>query len=141
MYNGTPANAVGPILRRLRGYGPVKGLVVGAHAESSDDLMRLVKLISTIGAERTWRSMGAKDEKMAKAANMRNLLDALSIEAMRGIAQLRISRLAYAAGGGNLKKAVARRAAAQFNHDKRRLYMENRGSYTRDVQRSELRRF
>ena len=60
---------------------------------------------------------------------------------MRGIAQLRISRLAYAAGGGNLKRAVARRAAAQFNHDKRRLYMENRDSYTRDVQRSALRRF
>ena len=46
-----------------------------------------------------------------------------------GKALLRIKRLACVSGAGNMKKAAARRAAARFNHHKRRIAMETYDGY------------
>ena len=42
----TPRDQVGPLQRRLESFGDLKGLVVGAFGEGSEDLHNLIKTLA-----------------------------------------------------------------------------------------------
>ena len=53
-------DASGPVLAALRGYPPVRGLVVGAYGEASADVHALLKLTAAKKAETAFKEMGSR---------------------------------------------------------------------------------
>ena len=57
----------GPVLRRLREFPPVRGLVLGAHGEVSTAVHAMLAQAGTLGAERGWRTMCAATQDAARS--------------------------------------------------------------------------
>jgi hypothetical protein len=122
-YNGTIPGREGPIERQLSTYGRVHGLVAGAYGEMSSDVEDLVQLCAAASARNNWRSMGARNEKEAKAALVERARKRVGIEAVRGHAMLKLDRLRQETAGGDTRQARKRR------RDSKRQYYERMLSY------------
>ena len=51
---------MGPVQAYLHTFGRVRGFVVGAFGECSTDVHAMIRAVSVLGAQRGWRTMGAK---------------------------------------------------------------------------------
>ena len=71
----------------------------------------MVNKMSTVGAERIWRRMGARSALEAKGVIKNRLRRSIGITATRAAARLKIDRLGIALGDG--AKAAQRRGAAR----------------------------
>ena len=107
----TSAGEVGPVARRLQRFDAVRGLVVGAWAECSPDVERLLGWLAKVGAERQWRSMGCQDEAGARGIIAWALRRRWALTAMREHARLKLSRLQFVGPGAG--RAALRRSNAQ----------------------------
>ena len=119
-YNGWDKNSdvPGPMTQRLADFGRVEGLVVGAHGEASKDLISLIRRITDRACETRFRQMGFQSPRSAKSTVKQQIYLSLGIEAVRGMARLRIQNLAAAlAGSKSTKAAAARRARAKRQYD------------------------
>ena len=115
-YNGVDfaVSGPGPVLRRLQAYGRVEGLTVGAHGESSPDLDTLIKRIADKGAMSRYRVLGFESPLDARSTVINQIYMTLGIEAIRGVARLRVANLSTALAGSRSRKAAkARRQAAK----------------------------
>ena len=112
-YNGfvaTEALGEGPMEQRLRSFGRVEGLVVGAHGEGSPDLLRFIKLLAERAAMTRFRSMGFDTPRSARSTILGQIRMSLGVEAIRGMARLRVANLGTAlAGNASSKTATNRR--------------------------------
>ena len=124
--NGPGDTYEGPVLRQLRGYRGVNGLVVGAFGEMSSNVNELV---STIAHERakSWKTMGATDydDAVAKAARLAKLY--LGIEAVRGYAHLKAERIREESGrrGGARSSAEGlKQKSNAFRRDQRDYFVD-----------------
>ena len=106
--SGTP----GPVQQRLQGFGRIMGLAVGAHGEFSKDVHMLIARMAKQGAQSRFRDMGFNSPREAHSTVKQQVLLALGIEAAKGMARLRISRLGIILGGNVSNKDKARRQAA-----------------------------
>ena len=106
--SGTP----GPVQQRLQGFGRIMGLAVGAHGEFSKDLHFFIKRMAKQGAQSRFRDMGFNSSSEACGAVKQQVLLALGIEAVKGMARMRVSRLGIILGGNVSSKDKARRQAA-----------------------------
>ena len=125
-YNGWDKRSTtpGPMAQRLQDFGRVEGLVVGAHGEGSSDLIALIKRLATRGAMTRFRQMGFQSARSARSTVLNQLYLSLGVEAMRGMARLRIANLGTVlAGTTSAKAATARRHRAQ------NLYYEQNQAY------------
>jgi len=113
-YNGTEDGATGPVERHLRSFGRVGGLVVGAYAEASKDLLNLLRDTATLGAQRCWRDMGARSVDEAAGLLYTKLRRNLGIAAARARARLLIDRVTLVLAGNGARAAAQRRAAGRF---------------------------
>ena len=104
--------AMGPVQAYLHTFGRVRGLVVGAFGECSTDVHELIRAMSAIGAQRGWRTMGARSLKDAASALKRNAVRSIGIEAVRGHARLKLDRLAWMTG--DMDAGAQRRSKARF---------------------------
>ena len=106
-----------PILTRLRrDFGHVLGLSVGAFAETSQELRRLLEEVAVAGAARHWREAGAPSLLAARAAYASTLRRRWGCEAALQGARLRLSRAYLVAGVGDAP-AAGRPAAAHAAFD------------------------
>ena len=114
----------GPMTQRLQDFGRVEGLVVGAHGEGSPDLLKFIGRLAKWGATTRFRTMGFKNARAAKSTVLGQLYVSLGVEAIRGMARLRIANLgAVLAGKVSTKAATARRTrASQFYYEQNQAY-------------------
>ena len=116
MYNGWDKHSrvPGPMAQRLMDFGRVEGLVVGAHGEGSPDLMKFITRIANRAAETRFRVMGFNSARSARSTVLNQIYLSIGIEAVRGMARLRIANLGAAlAGSTSTKAAAARRNRAR----------------------------
>ena len=114
--NGTPADQVGPMEQLFNSFGRVRGFVIGAFGEFSKDLNDFLKHLAKVGAERKWKSMGARSSKEAAQIILSHNRRVLGIEAVRSHAELLLDRLSLHIGGGGIKTAAARRKSSRNAH-------------------------
>ena len=116
LYNGwnNQSTGAGPMAQRLAGFGRIHGLVVGAHGEGSPDMLRLLQQIACRAATTRFRVMGFDSSRSAKSTVLNQIYLSVGVEAIRGMARLRIDNLgAILAGTTSTKAATARRNRAQ----------------------------
>ena len=110
--------------RRLQSFGRVEGLVVGAHGEGSLDLLKLMKRIATRAAQTRYRVMGFSSSRAAKSTVLNQIYVAIGVEAIRGMARMRLENLGSALAG-----AASNRAQAARRTRARRLFYEQSQAY------------
>ena len=110
-YIHTAPDTVGPVETRLRGYGPVQGVVFGHWAETSPDVEHILVAAATVGARRHWRGMRSPDAKTAVGALVWMLRRRWGIVAWRANVRLLLDRQEYAGAGA--PEAATRREAAR----------------------------
>ena len=131
-YNGVDfaVSGPGPVLRRLQAYGRVEGLTVGAHGEASPDLDTLIKNIADKGAMARYRVLGFESPIAARSTVINQIYMTLGIEAIRGVARLRVANLSTALAGSRSRKAAkARRQAAKALFEEQNLAYWHRHCY------------
>mgnify|MGYP001334215147 CR=1 FL=1 len=110
-FNGwPPGGPPGPVLRKLQEYGQVRPLVIGPFAEINKDFDKLLVEFANFGAEGSWRMMGARSIKEARACNIAYLRRSVGICAVRQNARLKDLALGYSLG--DTKAAFSRRLAS-----------------------------
>ena len=116
-YNSWGRPDPGPVRSALLRFGRVEGLAVGAHGEGSMDLIKLLERIAARGADRRFRDLGFNSALQAKSTVKKQVFMTVGIEAMRGMARLRLNNLGSAlAGPVSCKAASARRAKSRSKH-------------------------
>ena len=116
-YNAWIAPGPGPVESRLRQYGRVEGLAIGAHGEGSKDLLKLIDRMAERGAVRRHRDLGYVSAGKAFSAVKKHLYLVLGIEAVRGAARLTLTNLgSILAGPASTKAATARRRNARLKY-------------------------
>ena len=88
----THAGLVGPVLRALRAFPSVRGLVWGAYSEASADVHALLSETATSISEREWGMMGSRSRSEARGMIVSILRRRWGVTAAREAARLRISR-------------------------------------------------
>jgi len=89
-WDGAPP---GPVRRLLDTFQPVRGLCFGAYAETSPAVDKLLKAVAEHASARTWRELGARCAKEAKAHYVSSLRRNLGVSAMRENARLVLYRV------------------------------------------------
>ena len=102
----------GPAQQRLQGFDRIMGLAVGDHDEFSKDLDMLIKRMTKQGSQSRFRDMGFNSPREVCGTLKQQVLLALGIEAVKGMARMRISRLDIILGGNVSNKDKARRQAS-----------------------------
>ena len=110
-WNGTAQGATGPIQARLSSFNRVLGFAVGAFGECSDDISGFVGEIAKLGAERTWRGMGARSKAEARGIIRQQIISSLGVVAVRSNAACLLTRLGVAASGNPKQAGAARKKA------------------------------
>ena len=110
--------------KRLQDFGRVEGLVVGAHGEGSPDLIKLLGRMATRGAMTRYRVLGFRRPRDARSTVLNQLYVSLGVEALRGMARLRIANLGSVLAGPTSTKAAAARRRSQQH-----LYYEQNQAY------------
>ena len=107
-YHGTQEGDVGPLVRRLQGFGPLQGLVIGAFQEASKDLHTLLETL----AESKLRSRGlargregTEQERAIILAGFRRELSMAGAKANSACLLERVTKL-----GEDQRQAAKRRA-------------------------------
>ena len=126
-YNGfdhaaAGAGSMGPIQQRLTSFGQIRALVIGPRAECSSDLHGLVDAMAEVGAEASWRRMGARSVIGARGVIKSRLIRMIGINAARANATLKRERLGIALGDG--VHAFARRRSAFYARTMREEYYD-----------------
>ena len=119
-FNGCPRNGPpGPVLRKLQEYGRVCPLVIGPFGEINGDFDKFIVELANFGAEGSWRQMGARSLKEARACNVAFVRRSVGICATRQNAQLKERALGMVVGGvKSFKDAYARRAGSKSRADR-----------------------
>ena len=92
-------------------------LVIGPFAEINSDFDKLLVELANFGAEGSWRQMGARSIKEARACNKAYLRRSVGICAVRQNAQLKERALGICVGGPGFREAKKRRAASKNKAD------------------------
>ena len=91
-------------------YGRCEGLVVGAHGECSSDVEDLIDRMVQRGAQRRFREMGFSSAQTAKSTVLAQVRLSIGIEAIRGMARVRLMNLdTILAGQSSARAAIHRR--------------------------------
>ena len=131
-YNGWDydSQGAGPVLRQLQKFGKVEGFVVGAHGECSQALMHFIKRVANQGALTRFRTMGFKSPLEARSTVLSQMYMALGVEAIRGIARIRVANHALALAGSRSRNAESkRRKAAKTSFEEQNLAHWHRHCY------------
>jgi len=116
-----PSGGPGPVGRRLEEFGQIKALVTGPRAECSADLHSLVSSVADTAAERSWRRVGARNPKEAKAIISDRFFRTIGLNAIReNAAQMRFA-LGISLSDG--------RAAASRRRNGRRMFESMQEEY------------
>ena len=104
----------GPVERKLRSFGQVRGLVFGAWSEASADVNWLMHQIADCGSMHS-RQLGThQDADVVRASMLANMQRRWGIMAARANAQLLLDRLAFVGRGAGA--AISRRAISWASH-------------------------
>ena len=98
---GVPRGAGdGPVLRRLRELGPVRGLVVGAFGEASADVHSLLAMCAGSGSFLRWRGAMARGPAVYRSQLIVQLRRVWGVHFARVNARLKLARVHSAQGRG-----------------------------------------
>ena len=109
-FGGHPVGQDGPVLQRLRSFGPVLPMVVGHFGEWNDELSHFVVAIGDDAAPRMADLFGASSQRAAKASILFFARRCLVWAGWLANARLKLGRSAYV--GPTWASAAARRAEA-----------------------------
>ena len=90
----------------------MEGFVIGAHGECNQALQDFIKRVADQGALSRFREMGFKSPLAARSTVLSQIYLSLGIEAIRGVARMRVANLALALAGSKSRKAAAKRRLA-----------------------------
>ena len=110
-YNGwsNQSTVAGPRTQRLAGFDRILGLVVGAHGEGSPDMLGLIQRLACREATTRFRVMGFDSSRSAKSTVLNQIYLSIGVEAIRGMARLRIDNLGAILADTTSSKAVTAR--------------------------------
>ena len=97
----------GPVLAALRGYPPVRGLVVGAYGEASADVHALLKLTAAKKAETAFKEMGSRTPIEAEATLTLSLRRHWGLTFVREYARMRLARVCFVGAPRCIRTAQA----------------------------------
>lgn len=107
----TAPGVVGPVERRLLGFGEVHGLVFGHWGETSPHVEQLLRAAAEVGSRRHWRAMRATTQEAALGSLAWMLRRRWGMTALRANARPLLDRMEYVGAGA--MAAAARRTTAQ----------------------------
>ena len=84
-----------PIEDRLRYFGDVRGVVVGAYSEASRDVHNVLEAAADKIAERGWRAIGARTQEEARGFYIALVRRRMGLAAARAMARHRLSRVPW----------------------------------------------
>ena len=119
----------GPVEAKLAEFGRIRGFVFGAVAESSPDVEAFIDDCAVMGAERKWRSMGARSVREARGLIRGMCLETIGIAAARAAARCKLDRANLMEG--NEEGSAAQRRRDRFNYDEQRRYRRNLDGHRR----------
>ena len=105
---GTQGGEDGPVLLRLRSFGPIVGLVVGHFGEWSDGLYRLVGAAADDAAPRMRAMWGARTDEDSRNRCAAYLRREIAWAGLNANARLKLERAEFV--GWDARSAAARRA-------------------------------
>ena len=94
-FGGQPVGVDGPVLRRLRSFGPVLPLVVGHFGEWNEGLSDLVKAVAEDAAPRMSALFGATSKRAALSSILFFARRSLSWAALKANARLKLDRSVF----------------------------------------------
>ena len=137
-YCGVPRGAGdGPVLRRLRELGPVRGLVVGAFGEAPADVHSLVAMCAGFGSYLRWRGAMARGPGVSRSQLIVQFRRVWGVHFALVNARLKLARV-HSAQGRGLPTAAGRDGCShttRAHHDAESSYHERFGLLRREHQR------
>ena len=115
---GTQGGEDGPVLLRLRSFGPIVGLVVGHFGEWSDGLYRLVGAAADDAAPRMRAMWGARTDEDSRNRCAAYLRREIAWAGLNANARLKLERAEFV--GWDARSAAARRAGRAGSEHARR---------------------
>ena len=116
-YHGTPDGQVGPLVRRLEGYGSLQCLVVGAFQEGSKDLHALLETMTDSKVRTLGLARGREGTEWERASILSDFRRELSLAAAKAQSACLIGKVSKI-GEGN-RQAARRRAWVRQEEEKR----------------------
>ena len=118
LYVGTQVGEVGPVQRKLEGYGDLQGLVVGAFGEGSEDLHSLVQAMATSRVASVGLARGRPGTEAELGLVVGQIRRRLSVTSVRAQADSLMARLLLV--GEGVVQADRRRQWAAREEEKMR---------------------
>ena len=106
-YGGTEEGIIGPVENKLRQYGDIQGLVVGAFGEGSEDLHSLVQTIAESKVTTMGLSRGREGTEAELGIVVGQVRRMLSTASVRAQAQCLLTRMSSVGEGGGRHKEKA----------------------------------
>ena len=130
-YHHTLPGQVGPLERRLRGYGKLQCLVMGAFQEGSKDLHALLEVLADSKLKMKGLARGREGSEWERSSIMTDLRRELSLAGAKAYSACLLGRVARV---GEEHRQAARRRAWVKREDERR-EDESRAHWVANVQR------
>ena len=134
MYHGTQGGEVGPLVRRLQGYGQLQGLVVGAFQEASKDLHALLDTLADSKLRAMGLARGREGTEQERAIILAGLRRKLSMAAAKANSACLLDRVSRV--GEEHRQAAKRRAWAKSEEER---LQEERRAYWHAYVRGRVR--
>ena len=116
-YHGTPVGQVGPLERRLQGYGRLQCLVMGSFQEGSKDLHALLETLADCKLRTRGLARGREGTERERSAILSDLRRELSTVGARAVSSCLLGRVARVGEGHRL--AAKRREWVKREEDRR----------------------
>ena len=116
-YHATPVGQVGPLQRRLDGFGRLQGWVVGSFQEASKDLHHLLECLADSKLRARGLARGREGDEWERSLIMTDFRRELSLVAAKAVSACLLGKVSKLGDGH--RQAAKRRAWAKHENEKR----------------------
>ena len=120
-YHGTPDGQVGPLQRRLEGFGRLQGWVVGSFQEASKDLHHLLECLADSKLRARGLARGREGDEWERSVILNEFRRELSLVAAKAVSACLLGKVSKLGDGH--RQAAKRRAWAKHDNEKREAAM------------------
>jgi hypothetical protein len=120
-YHATPVGQVGPLQRRLEGFGRLQGWVVGSFQEASKDLHHLLECLADSKLRARGLARGREGDEWERSVILNEFRRELSLVAAKAVSACLLGKVSKLGEGH--RQAAKRRAWAKYENERREAAM------------------
>jgi hypothetical protein len=120
-YHATPVGQVGPLQRRLEGFGRLQGWVVGSFQEASKDLHHLLECLADSKLRARGLARGREGDEWERSVILNEFRRELSLVAAKAVSACLLGKVSKLGDGH--RQAAKRRAWAKYENERREAAM------------------